>query len=248
MIWIAVMIALALIFIHNLPAMVTHYPTISMSLPFIISTLVLLIGLIIIYWIHNQNHLDIVVSPAPASFNAPLISVCVPARNEEYNLRNCVEAILAQTYPNFELIVLDDRSTDATPAILKELSRDRRLYTLNGSSLPAGWAGKPYALHQASVIAQGDWLCFVDADTFLAPEALASCYAKAMETKADLFTVLTFQITGTFWERVVLPLVMTALSVGFSPRKVNDPARSDAIANGQFIMIKRTVYRCHRRL
>ncbi len=213
-----------------------------MSLAFTVSTLFLLAGLIVIYWVHNQNHLDIMVSPVPAPSDAPLISVCIPARNEEHNLRACVEAILAQTYPNFELIVLDDSSTDATPAILKELSKDKRLHRLNGASLPAGWAGKPYALHQACAAAQGEWLCFVDADTFLAPEALAACYAKAIETNADLFTVMTFQITGTFWERAVLPLVMTALSVGFSPRKVNDPGSRDAIANGQFIMIKRAVY------
>ena len=96
---------------------------------------------------------------------------------------------------------------------------------------------KPRILRRRS-----DWLCFIDADTFLAPEALASCYAKAVETNADLFTMMTFQVTVTFWERVVLPLVMTALSVGFSPRKVNDPKRKDAIANGQFIFIKRSVY------
>jgi chlorobactene glucosyltransferase len=213
-----------------------------MSLPFILSTVFFLAGLLLIHWIHNQNHLDIVVSHVPPPYNAPLISVCVPARNEEHNLRTCIEAILAQTYPNFELIVLDDRSTDATPAILKGLSKDWHLHALKGSKLPAGWAGKPYALHQASRTARGVWLCFVDADTFLTPEALASCYAKAVETHADLFTVMTYQITGTFWEKVVLPLVMTALSVGFSPRKVNDPNRSDAIANGQFIMIKRSVY------
>jgi chlorobactene glucosyltransferase len=213
-----------------------------MILAFIFSSVLFLAGLIVIYWIHNQNNLDIIVSAAPAPINAPLISICVPARNEEQNLRACMEAILTQTYPHFELIVLNDRSTDATPAILQELSNDARLRAVNGLELPAGWAGKPYALHQASMTAHGDWLCFVDADTFLAPEALASCYAKALESSADLFTVMTYQITGTFWERVVLPLVMTALSVGFSPRKVNDPDRSDAIANGQFIMIKRSVY------
>ena len=213
-----------------------------MSLAFIISSVFFLAGLIVIFWIHNQNHLDIVVSPAPAPFNAPLISICIPARNEEHNLGACIEAILKQTYPHFEIIVLNDRSTDATPAILKELSKDKRLQPLNGMELPAGWAGKPYALHQASNVAHGDWLCFIDADTFLDPDALASCYSKALETSADLFTVMTFQITGTFWEKVVLPLVMTALSVGFSPRKVNDPDRRDAIATGQFIMIKRSVY------
>jgi chlorobactene glucosyltransferase len=97
-------------------------------------------------------------------------------------------------------------------------------------------------LFQASAAARGEWLCFVDADTFLIPETISSCYAKALETKADMFTIMTFQIMGSFWEKTVLPLVMTALSVGFSPRKVNDPKRKDAIANGQFIFIKRPVY------
>jgi chlorobactene glucosyltransferase len=113
---------------------------------------------------------------------------------------------------------------------------------IHGSDLPAGWAGKPHALYQASAAARGEWLCFVDADTFLSPATLSSCYAKAIQTKADMFTIMTFQILGSFWEKAVMPLVMTALSVGFSPRKVNDPTRKDAIANGQFILIKRSVY------
>lgn len=211
---------------------------------FITSTVLFLLALIIIFWIHNQYHLDIVVTPViPPSADAPLISVCIPARNEEQNIRNCVEAVLAQDYPNFEVIVLDDRSTDSTPSQLIEIaSRDSRLLPINGSDLPAGWAGKPYALFQASAVARGEWLCFVDADTFLNPNCLSSCYAKALETKADLFTTMNQQILGTFWEKVVMPLVMTALSVGFSPRKVNDPNKHDAVANGQFIMIKHNVY------
>jgi chlorobactene glucosyltransferase len=175
--------------------------------------------------------------------NAPLISVCIPARDEERNIRTCVEAVLNQDYPNLEVIVLDDRSTDSTPEILRQLvAQNDKLKIIHGSDLPAGWAGKPHALYQASAVARGDWLCFIDADTFLAPEALSSCYAKALETDADMFTIMTFQILGSFWEKTVMPLVMTALSVGFSPRKVNDPTTKDAIANGQFIMIKRPVY------
>jgi chlorobactene glucosyltransferase len=210
----------------------------------ITSTLLFIAALIIIVWIHNQYYLDIVVTPAkPPAASAPLISICIPARNEENNIRRCVEAALAQDYPNIEVIVLDDRSTDATLTQLKEIaSHDSRLIPISGSDLPEGWAGKPHALFQASAVARGEWLCFVDADTFLNPEAISSCYAKAIETKADLFTVMTRQILGSFWEKVVMPLVMTALSVGFSPRKVNDPSRRDAIANGQFIMIKRAVY------
>lgn len=210
---------------------------------FYLSTAFFIGGMFIIYWLHNQYHLDIIVEPTPPPSQAPLISVCIPARNEERNIRACVEVMLAQDYPDLEAIVLDDRSTDATPSILADIaSRDPRLRPISGSDLPEGWAGKPHALYQASKAARGEWLCFVDADTFVTGEALSACYAKAIETNADMFTIMTFQITGTFWEKVVMPLVMTALSVGFSPRKVNDPKRKDAIANGQFIMIKRSVY------
>ena len=210
---------------------------------FIISTILFILAIVIIYWIHIQYHLDIVVKPALPPANVPLVSVCIPARNEENNIRRCVEAVLEQDYPNLEVIVLDDRSNDATLTLLKDIaSRDSRLLPISGSDLPAGWAGKPHALYQAVSVARGEWLCFVDADTFLAPNALSSVFAKALETEADLFTVMTRQILGSFWERTVMPLVMTALSVGFSPRKVNDPQRRDAVANGQFIFIKRSIY------
>jgi chlorobactene glucosyltransferase len=208
-----------------------------------LSTAIFIGGIFIVYWLHNQYHLDIVVTPTPPPANAPLISVCVPARNEERNIRACVEAILAQDYPNFEVIVLEDRSTDGTSDILRSLvAQNDKLKVIPGSDLSKDWAGKPHALFQASAAARGDWLCFVDADTFLSSTTLSSCYAKAIETDADMFTIMTFQIMGSFWEKVVMPIVMTALSVGFSPRKVNDPKSKDAIANGQFILIKRSVY------
>ena len=208
-----------------------------------ISTAIFLGGIFIVYWLHNQYQLDIDVKPTSPPSNAPLISVCVPARNEERNIRACIEAILAQDYPNFEVIVLEDRSTDATPEILHQLAApDGRLRIIHGAELPEGWAGKPHALFQASAAANGEWLCFVDADTFLSPNTLSACYAKARETSADMFTIMTFQILGSFWEKVVMPIVMTALSVGFSPRKVNDPKSRDAIANGQFILIRHIVY------
>ena len=150
----------------------------------LLSSLFFLSGLIIVTWMHNQYQLDIVVEPSPPPDESPLISVCVPARNEERNIQRCVEALLAQTYPNFEIIVLDDRSTDSTPEILSGLSAsDSRISVINGSELPPGWAGKPHALTQAAAVARGEWLCFVDADTFVTPDALAAVYAKAIETK-----------------------------------------------------------------
>jgi chlorobactene glucosyltransferase len=209
----------------------------------VLSTALCIAGLIIIYWLHSQPLPEIIVEPSPPPPDAPLISICIPARDEEQNIRTCVESALAQDYPNFEVIVLDDRSTDATPRILGEIaSRDSRLRLLNGSDLPFGWAGKPHALHQASAAARGGWLCFVDADTFLSPSALSSCYAKAIETRADLFTTLHHQIMDSFWEKTVMPLIMTGLAVGFNARKVNDPSERAAIASGQFMLMRRETY------
>jgi chlorobactene glucosyltransferase len=216
-------------------------------IPLLLSTLLFIIGLVIIFWVHSRHQLDIVVQPTAPPGEAPLISVCVPARNEERNIARCVESLLKQDYPNFELIVLDDRSSDTTPEILAEIKRTAQeravpMRIIHGEELPDGWAGKPHALHQAAQQAQGVWLCFMDADTWLTPQALSSVYAKAMEAQADLFTILTFQVLDSFWEKTVMPLVMSALSVGFSPRRVNNPNTRDAISNGQFIFIKRAVY------
>src|SRR5688572_30960113 len=98
------------------PSVVPQSVSLSMTY-FILSTAFFIAGIFIIYWLHNQYHLDIVVAPTPPPTHAPLISVCIPARNEERNIRTCVEAMLAQDYPNLEVIVLDDRSSDATPLI-----------------------------------------------------------------------------------------------------------------------------------
>jgi chlorobactene glucosyltransferase len=208
-----------------------------------LSTAACLIALLILYWLHTQAWLDIQTPHVTPPAFGPLVSLIVPARNEEKNIRRCVESLLAQDYPNLQILVLEDRSIDSTPVILAELAaHDSRLVILTGRELPSGWAGKPHALYQAAKSAAGEWLLFVDADTFLNPNAVSAALASAQKTGADLYTVMTEQITGSFWERVVMPLVMTALSVGFSPRRVNDPSTRDAIANGQFILIKRSVY------
>ncbi len=209
----------------------------------VLSTAFLIGGLWLNHWIHSQNELEIAVRDAEFTQGAEPISVCVPVRNEQRNIAACIEGILKQTYPLFEVIVVDDGSTDDTGALLSALKQQSaRLRVINGALLPIGWAGKPHALHQAAGVASGEWLCFVDADTVLSPNALSACFATAVETGADLLSIITRQVTASFWERTVLPLVLTALSVGFSPEKVNDPGRREAIANGQFIMIRRHVF------
>lgn len=209
------------------------------------STILLLAGLAITYLIHSRYQLEITVQPTPppAPSVTPTIAVIIPARNEARNIRRCVEALLAQTYPNYELTVIDDRSNDATPQILVQIQAlHPHLHILEGEELLPGWAGKPHALAQGAAKAKGEWLCFVDADTFARPELLTSALAAAQTHQADLFTILTGQELGSFWEKVILPLVFTALSFGFPARQVNDPNRPEAIANGQFILVRRAVY------
>lgn len=217
----------------------------------VLSTLGMIIGLWIVLWVHSRHHIKISV---PAVRYLPdwlpsidKISIIVPARNESRNIRHCIEGILSQSYPDFEVIVVDDRSEDDTLQILQGLSESRlasgkNLRIIHGEKLPPGWAGKPHALQQGAESAKGDWLCFVDADTFARPNMLMSAYTAARTLDADLFTMVTHQILGTFWEKVILPLVFTGLSFGFPPARVNDPTKPDAIANGQFILIKVSVY------
>jgi len=216
----------------------------------VLATIILVLGVITVRWIHNQYGIDISIppsSPNPEEVQS-LISVIVPARNEARNIRRSIEALAAQSYQNLELIVVDDGSTDATPQILKQLQEAPKpdsspeITIINGSALPPGWAGKPHALHQGFQAAQGEWLCFVDADTFANPDLIASTYQAATNLGADMLTILTDQDLGSFWEKVIMPLVFTALSVGFPARRVNDPQKTDAIANGQFILIRRQVY------
>lgn len=216
----------------------------------VLATIILVLGVITVRWIHNQYGIDISIPPSSPNpdLQQPLISVIVPARNEARNIRRSIEALAAQSYQNLELIVVDDGSTDATPQILKQLQEAPKpdsspeITIINGSALPPGWAGKPHALHQGFQAAQGEWLCFVDADTFANPDLIASTYQAATNLGADMLTILTDQDLGSFWEKVIMPLVFTALSVGFPARRVNDPQKTDAIANGQFILIRRQVY------
>jgi chlorobactene glucosyltransferase len=125
---------------------------------------------------------------------------------------------------------------------LKHSPQGDRLRVVQGEELPPGWAGKPYAVAQGAALAQGRWFCFVDADTFASPQMLAATLATAQGYDADMFSMLTDQELKTFWEKVILPIIFTALSVGFPANRVNDPHAPEAIANGQFILIRREVY------
>lgn len=174
----------------------------------------------------------------------PRVSVIVPARNEAHQVTTVVQSLLATTYPDIELIVVDDRSTDATAAVVEALARTNSgLRLVRGAPLPNGWYGKPWACQQGADAATGDVLLFTDADTRHEPAMLGHAVAMLQREQADLLTVAPRQLIVGFWERVIMPQVWLMLGLRYHPARVNAArTTSDAIANGQFMLFPRASY------
>ena len=172
--------------------------------------------------------------------SGPLISVIIPARNEARNINACVRSILAASYPNIEIIVVDDRSTDGTGDLAERLG----VRVVRGAELPAGWFGKQWALVQGNRVARGELLLFADADTRHEPELIARAVTALQTERVDLFSVIPRQETVTFWERLIQPHVFVALAARISDLRRLNRTRVDwnAIANGQFILVTRASY------
>ena len=181
--------------------------------------------------------------PAPLT-DPPLISILVPARNEERNIRACVEGLFAQDYPRFEVIVSDDRSEDRTPRILMELQRQYpALKVIHPPAPPPEWiSAKSHALWHAYQVAQGDWLLFVDADSRLFPWAVSEATRYGIESRADLFSALPGTDCVGFWEKTIIP-VLGKLFMTFTPLwKVKDLRSKVVIGTGPFMMFRRGAY------
>jgi chlorobactene glucosyltransferase len=172
------------------------------------------------------------------------VSVLIPARDEEATIERCVRAVLANRHPVHEVVVCDDGSTDATPAILARLAaEDARLRVVQGGPLPDGWVGKPHACHRLAAAAGGDVFVFLDSDTTLLPEGLERLGAMAEGYGADIVTVGTRQETGSFGERLVIPLLHLSY-LAWLPLplvwRTRDPRM--LVANGQVMAVRRAAY------
>ena len=175
----------------------------------------------------------------------PRLSIVVPARDEERSIERCVRSLLAQEWLDFEVIVVDDRSTDKTASILDRLaSEDNRLRIVRGEPLPTGWVGKPWALVQGARVAHGDWLLFTDADSTHTARGAASALWFATRGGFDALSIVTHQELGSFWERAALPAILgTILLVSGPLGAINDRSMPQkAVANGQYILVARTAY------
>lgn len=181
----------------------------------------------------------------PGGGTWPLVSIIVPVRNEERNLPRLLPSLLSQRYPNYEVVVVNDQSTDATPGILAEwVAKDERLKVTQGVELPRdeGWHGKPHAMYQGAKVARGEWLLFTDADTKHSELSVSSSMAYALRHRIDLLTIAPCPELGTPSEKLLMPVAFMGIGTFFPAVKVNDPNSRVAIANGQYIFIRRDVY------
>lgn len=212
------------------------WPVIA-ALPWIAQPLAML------WRVRGSRTLDAESAVAPP--DAPLVSIIIPARNEGRNIEACVRSILSSTYPALEVVVVDDRSEDATGALARAIAaEDARVYVMTSRPLGAGWLGKQWACAQGALVARGGILCFTDADTRHAPDLLVRSVNAMFARGADLFSVVGQQELGTFWERAVQPQVFSMLLARYGgPEVVNRSRRAiDKIANGQCLFVRRTPY------
>ncbi|MGH7510156.1 MAG: glycosyltransferase [Gemmatimonadales bacterium] len=171
-----------------------------------------------------------------------LVSIVVPARNEADTIGTVIASILETTYRPFELLIVDDRSTDDTAAIVEGMA-DPRVRLIRGEELPDGWYGKPWACFQGYRASRGDLLLFTDADTRHQPELLGQAVGTLLLHQAGLVTISPHQRCVTFWERLVMPQIWFLLALRYHPAAVNRSRRArDVIANGQFILAAREAY------
>lgn len=183
--------------------------------------------------------------PMDPGATGPFVSLLIPARNEERNIKRCLDGALTQSYPAYEVIVVDDGSTDGTAIILAEYAaRFPRLRVVAGRSLPPGWAGKPNACQQAAEHARGTWLLFLDADTAPAPGLVAALVAHTESRQLDMLTIMPFLELGSFWERVIMPVFLALIAIIFPFERMSDDdiRPEDVLANGQCIFVRREAY------
>ncbi|MGM0366455.1 MAG: glycosyltransferase [Actinomycetota bacterium] len=175
----------------------------------------------------------------------PLVSILIPARNEEANIKRCLKSLLKQDYPLFEIIVLDDNSVDSTYDIVSKLSeKDKRLKIIKGKKLKPGWLGKSYACHQLARKARGSILLFTDADTLHFRDSVSCALAAMLSGGYGGISVFSHQIMVTFHERMMVPfgnlMILCFLPLGLVSGSKN-PLFCTAI--GQFMMFRKSVYR-----
>jgi glycosyltransferase involved in cell wall biosynthesis len=176
----------------------------------------------------------------------PRVSIIVPARNEGADIAATLTQLLALDYDNYEVIAVDDRSSDRTGEIMGEIAAAAapgRLKVIRISDLPPGWMGKPHAMWSAGNQATGDWLLFTDADVLFKPDALRRALAYAESERADHLVLFPRMIMKSLGEKMMIAFFQTLFVFGHRPWKVADPKTKDHMGVGAFNLVRRQVYK-----
>jgi glycosyltransferase involved in cell wall biosynthesis len=216
----------------------------AVAIAWVASVIDLAIGIRTIPWLRDAAPLE--------DEKCPAVSILFAGRDEAEKMPAAIATMLALDYPRYEVIAVDDRSVDATGAILAAgAKKDARLKPARVDSLPAGWLGKPHALEKAYERSSGDWLVFTDADVHFKPDVLRRVIALAERMKWDHLTLLAAPKLYTFGEKVAMMFFSTCFLIGTRPWRANDPKSRGYSGIGAFQLVRRSAYvkaGTHRRL
>ena len=210
---------------------------VAAALPWIVTPIVTAIR------VHRSKSLDDESDTPPE--NPPKVSVVIPARNEARNIERCLRSVLSNDYPRFDVVVVDDQSSDGTGDIARSIAaKDARARVIETGSPPEGWFGKQWACQTGAGASAGDIILFADADTVQSSDLITRAVNTIQRRNADLFSILGRQELGSFWERVIQPQVFGIMSVRYGGTESITGSRfvADKIANGQCLFVRRDTY------
>lgn len=184
------------------------------------------------------------IIPGSIKDNPPLISILIPARNEEKNIKRCLRSLIRQDYPNIEIIVLDDNSADKTASVVSDYAKkNKKIKLISGKPLPFGWLGKSFACQQLADASNGRYILFTDADTLHFKNSVSSAFAAMLANNLDAVSIFARQITVTIHERMMVPFANYFL-LSFLPLLLVLRSKKQLFctAIGQFMLFKKSIY------
>lgn len=200
------------------------------------------IGFLYLFWAgFRVPHFDRLQFTAPLTW--PRLSIVIPACNEAEQIESAVASLLRQDYPDFEIILIDDRSTDGTGAIVDRLAAgDRRIRALHVTALAEGWLGKVHALARGVEVATGDWLLFTDADVHFAPATLSRAVGFAVDEDIDHLALAPLAVQQSFWLDVAVHAFTLLFIIGTRAAGINRPESRAFVGVGAFNLVRRAAW------
>lgn len=217
----------------------------------ILTTLLGIISIVFLSWIYFLVNTIKSLTQTPKlhsslpfkSFIPPKVSVIVPARNEEKYIEKCLQTLIEQDYSNYEIIVINDSSSDRTSMIIKNYStRDSKVVYINAEPKPFGWIGKNWACYQGYLKSKGDFFLFTDADTIHSTTSISLAVNHFLASKVDALTAMPKILATDFWTKITLPILWTLSVANYSPLKANNPNSKVGYFFGSFFLISRKTY------